>query len=172
MDKGAGGQGGVLGTAAEIGLASSTGGMSLGTMGAIGAGLSLATKVAGGEAQKNQINTQMEEEKAANAARGADRSKQLNDVISRQLVSSAAKGLGSGGGSTFRQVSQSSFDSFHEDQARDNLNLSFTESALKSKITAVNVGTLGSFFGAGGKIAGGFFADESGLPGDVDKFES
>lgn len=133
------------------------GGM-LGTMGtptgimALGSALSLGTKFIGAEQQKNQVNSQMEQEKAANAARGRDRAKQLNQAIGRQAVMSGAKGMGAGS-SVFRQVSQDSFDSYHEDQARDNLNLSFQENALRSKISAIDAQEFGDLFSAGTGIA-------------------
>ena len=122
-------------------------------------GLSFALKFMGGafsamshaqaaERQQDLLRTRLQQEKAAAADRAATRAKKLNRIIGQQAVMAAGRGLGAGS-SVFRQVSQDSFDVYHDDSERDRLNLSLQETGIKAEMAASRAqeeaGILGAF---------------------------
>jgi hypothetical protein len=121
------------------------GGLSLGLR-ILGGTMAISQAISAGQQQRSLLNTRLAQEKAMAADRAATRAKKLNEVISQQAVMAGARGLQ--GGSVFRQISQKSFDTFHEDTDRDRLNLSMQESTIKSEMAASRAQEFGDIFGA------------------------
>lgn len=134
-------------------------GLSLGGLFQGASGLSFALKFMGGavsamsqaqaaERQRSLLQTRLAQEKAAAADRAATRASKLNRIIAQQAVMARARGLGAGS-SVFRQVSQQTFDVFHDDADRDRLNMSIQETGIKSEMAASRAqefsGILGAF---------------------------
>jgi hypothetical protein len=102
----------------------------------MGGALSAIQQGRAASAQRSLLETRLAQQKAAAADRAATRATKLNKVISSQAVLAGARGVGGAGSSIFRQISQDSFDVFHDDQDRDRLNLSMQEISIKSEMAA------------------------------------
>lgn len=122
------------------------GGLSIGLK-ILGGAFSVVQSASAGEAQRQALETRRAQEKAIAADKAAAHATKLNKLISKQAVMAGARGLGDGS-SVFRQISQDSFDVFHDDAERDRLNLSMQESSINSEMAASRSQEGADIFGA------------------------
>lgn len=95
---------------------------------------SLAGAIIGGTDQSQQYDIQEQEERLAETERSLQRTQTIRQVLAMQNAQAGAQGgQGAVNSTTFRNVSQSSYNKFMQDEHMDALNLSFKISNIEAQ---------------------------------------